>query len=419
MGRDRIVTEDGRVLRNTIFESLLEETPAAAGGTPVREFPLRHRVTLDSEAIRDVRDLLSSGVLSAWKGGPVTRRFESEFAAYHGASAAVAVNSGTSALHCAYLAAGLRADDEIVVPAASYVSAASAAAQIGARVVVCDIDSETLSMAPDSLLSCITARTRVIVPVHLWGIPSAMPLICEIAAERGITVVEDCAQAHGASLDDQLVGTFGDFAAFSFSPEKMICTGQGGIVLCREAGTQERLRQLASKGKGSGWHDYIELGYSYVMPEFEAIAGLSGLRQLPYAIAAAARAVAVYQDAFVGTELQVVKAPPGAKPSYFKCAVRLPERMSHLRDDIHIAIAAENVRVRLTHPPLDTIAWLTNAMVEHQRGRPAGNLCPVANRELPLVLELESSLSEEDAWRSAAGVLRAFNRIGRPLPKAW
>jgi perosamine synthetase len=245
-----------------------------------------------------------------------------------------------------------------------------------------------------------------------------MPLICEIAAGRGIRVVEDCAQAHGASLDGQLVGTFGDFAAFSFSPEKMICTGQGGIVLCREAGTQERLRQLASKGKGTGWHDYIELGYSYVMPEFEAIAGLSGLRQLPDAIAAAARAVAVYQEAFFGTALRIVNAPPDAKPSYFKCAIRLPAQSSHLRDDIYTAIAAENVRVRVTHPSLDTIPWVASTLAKHQRGRPAPNLCPIANRELPLVLELESSVSEEDAWRSAAGVLRAFNHVER-LTKAW
>jgi perosamine synthetase len=393
------------------YERLLNERPAIAGGTPVRDRPIPRTVIVDREARREVSELLRSGALSVWKGGPSSRRFETEFAAVHGSPGAVAVNSGTSALHCAYVAAGLEPGDEVVVSAACYVSAASAAVQAGARVAICDIDPDMLSMDPQRLGGCITERTRLIVPVHLWGIPSAMHAIRRIAAERHVAVVEDCAQAIGASIDGQLVGTFGALSAFSFSPEKMISTGQGGMVLCGTPEAEERARRLVSKGKGPGWHDYLELGYSYVMSEFEAITGMSGLRQLRQGIESAGRAVEIYCEALSGTGLRVILPGKHETASYYKCAVRLPPGMRAQRDDLLRAMAAENVGVRSTHPPLSAIAWLADFVIEPQRN--AGDPCPVASRELPLVIEIETgpNLGEREAWRSAAGIRRALEHV--------
>jgi perosamine synthetase len=397
---------------HAVFQDLIEARPAIAGGEPVRALRTRQSVLLDAQARHDAEELILSGVLSAWKGGPWSRRFESAFASHHDAAVAVAVNSGTSALHCAYAGVRLQPQDEVIISASCYVSAASAAVQMGARIVVCDVDPVTLSMDPAALAQCMSDKTRVIVPVHMWGIPSAMSDIGEIAAERGVLIVEDCAQAHGALIEGRHVGTFGAAAAFSFAPEKVISTGQGGMVLCRTPEIGERVRRQVNKGKGEGWHDYIELGYSYVMAEFEAIAGLSGLRKMPRSMAERQQVVNVYREAFAGTDMQIVLAPAGVYPSYYKCAIRLPTRLLARRDELLNAITAENVGVRRTHPPLGSIGWLQPHLAKRQQMLlEEGRLCPVAEVVLPLLIELETNIDTEDAWRSAAGVLRNYYAV--------
>jgi perosamine synthetase len=374
-------------------------------------------VSLDRAAKRDVAGLLRGGELSDWRGGPFSRSFEVAFAAMHGTKGAVALSSGTSALHCAYIATGVKPDDEVIIPAACYVSAVSAAVQMGAVPVICDIDPNTLSLDPVLLKQCISLKTRLIVPVHLWGVPSCMTEITRMSLEFGIPVVEDCAQAIGAKVDGRLVGTFGVAASYSFAPAKLISTGQGGMLLCNEQTLVDRVRCLANKGKGVGWHDYKELGYSYAMPELSAIAGLSGVRQLPLSRELRRRAVEIYREAFADTELCIPKELAGVEPSYFKCPIRLPERFRPLRDYFLEGLIFENVCARLTHPSALTIPWVSDVCNRRRAecGKPRET--PVADRELPLVIELEAgpNLSEDDIWISAFAVLRVFRYVSALL----
>lgn len=395
--------------------AILDSPPAIVGGRPALETPVRSKVFLDEEAQQDVAGLLKDGELSDWRGGPFCRRFESAFASFHNQPSAVAVNSGTSALHCAYIAAGLRAGDEVIIPAAGYVSAASAAVQQGARPIICDINSETLSLDPNDVEAHITPRTKFLVTIHLWGIPADIHGITEVARRYGLTVIEDCAQAHGTSLNNQFVGTFGPLAAYSFAPGKVISTGQGGMVLCSSEDLAEDVRCTVNKGKGSGWHDYLRLGYSYAMPEFEAIAGLSGLRQLNTAIGLRQRAVDIFQSVLADTDLRFIPIPPSAIASYFKLPIRLPQSLLPKRDYFIDALEMENVGARLTHPPMHTIPWLAEYMRNNKvSGRDTSRLeNPVAESELPLVIELDTGpyTSEDDMWSSAYAVLRVYRHI--------
>ena len=361
---------------------------------------------MDKQGQEAVLQLIRGGELSGWRGGPWCREFEASFSALHGYPASVAVNSGTSALHCAYLAADLRPGDEIVISAASYVSAVSAAAQAGATIVICDIHPDTLSLDPEQLRRCISRRTKVVVPVHLWGLPSDMSRISEVAAEHNVQIIEDCAQSLGAQCDGRPMGTFSAASAFSFAPLKLISTGHGGMVLCSTEEIAERARRLANKGKGTGWHDYLELGYSYAMPEFEAIAGLSGLRQLEFAIRLRRRAAEIYKEVLAETDITFPLTLESAKPSYYKVPVQLPERLRGHRTYLLDALALEHIGARLTHPPLLTIPWVAK-LNRQQKGT------PVADRKLPLVIELESgpNMTEEDMWVSALGFLRVYRHV--------
>jgi perosamine synthetase len=389
----------------------LDSLPAIAGGQPAREKPTPQAIPLDEEGRRDAQMLIEGGELSAWRGGMFCRRLERAFALWHDRPAAIAVNSGTSALHCAYVAAGLKAGDEVIIPAAGYVSAASAVVQEGGVPVICDIDPESLALDPSLLEACITSRTKLIVAVHLWGIPADMMRITEIARFHGIGVIEDCAQAHGALLNGQLVGTFGVAATYSFAPGKLISTGQGGMVICVAEESGEIARSVANKGKGVGWHDYLRHGCSYVMPEFEAVAGLSGLRQLPDSIRKRNRAVEIYREVLTETDLRLPLISESRESSFFKMPIRLPHKNRLKLDAFIEALNRDNIGARSTHPPMHKIPWLAQLIECH--GSKGQSKPSVAERELPLVVELETGpySNEDDMWLSALAVLRCYRYI--------
>src|SRR3990172_2186653 len=267
-------------MRTNNPNAVIVEKLAIEGGKPVREKPIAPLVEISSDCKKRIIDLLESGILSNWYGGPVSLEFEQAFADFFGVPYCLAVNSGTSALHVAYVAADIALGDEVIVPSVGYVSAASAAIQEGALPIICDVEPQTLVMSPDDLEKRITSRTKLIVCVHMWGIPNDMDGIMAVARRHGIPVLEDCGQSHGAKYKGQLVGTFGEMAAFSFAPRKHICTGQGGMVIFRDLEVAKKGRSAANKGKGHGWHDYKRIGYSYVMGDMEALVGLYGLKNL-------------------------------------------------------------------------------------------------------------------------------------------
>ncbi len=184
--------------------------------------------------------------------GAEVSAFEAEFAAYHGVDHAVGVASGTDAIELALRAAGIGAGDEVITVAHTAVPTVCAVERADATPVLVDVEAETYTMDPAAARAAITPRTRAILPVHLYGQPADMVTLSALARENGLLLIEDCAQAHGARLNGQLVGTFGDLAAFSFYPTKNLgAAGDGGAVITNDAGYAEKLRRLRNYGQVS------------------------------------------------------------------------------------------------------------------------------------------------------------------------
>src|SRR5580765_3871604 len=197
--------------------------------------------------------------------GPEVAGFEQEFAAYSGAAHGIAVNSGTSALHLALLAAGVGPGDEVITIPFTFVATVQAIRYTGARPVFVDIDPKTFTMDPAGLEAAITPRTKAIVPVHLYGQPADMDPILEIAARHHVAVIEDACQAHGAAYKGRPVGSLGDAACFSFYPGKNLgAYGEGGMVVTRNQAIARDVRMLRDWGQDGKYH-HVMKGFNYRM----------------------------------------------------------------------------------------------------------------------------------------------------------
>ncbi len=331
---------------------------AIHGGEPVRP-TRRSALPVVSEAAKaDVQRILNHGTLAQFYGGTEVRHFEGEFATHFGRTEAVAVNSGTAALHVAFVAARLPEGSEALVPANAYISAASALIQAGLVPVVVDIDPVTWAMDPADCLRKLTPRTRLMVPVHMYGQPCPMDELTKLAADHGLLIIEDCGQSHGALSNGRLTGTFGLAAAFSLCCRKHVAIGEGGMVMTDDAEFAATCRSLAHKGKGKGWFEYLEMGYSYNMTEVQAALGRHQLAQLDDQLATRTSLAAVLREQLADLGLEFPQVLPGSTHGYFKQNALVPRELTAQRNEIVEAIRAENVGCDPTHPHLLDIDWL-------------------------------------------------------------
>lgn len=389
------------------------ELPAFRGGQPVRPQPITCTVPADQELRAEIMDLLSDGLLSDYYGGPHSKRLEAAFAGYHGDGMhAVAVNSGTSALHLALAAAGVGAGDEVILPALCFVSAASAVVQLGGLPVICDVEPDSLTLDVELAETLVTERTKAVLPVHFWGYPADLPALRRMCDRHGLALIEDAAQAPGAKAGGAKIGTYGDFATYSLGVRKHIACGEGGLVLTRTAEQADRVRSLTNVGKGPGWDDYRSLGFSYRMVEFSALVAMRGLRLLDTEIAARRHAAEQYRTGLRDTGLCPVPEPSWGESVYFKLPVLLPETHRRHRQFMVDAIGAENVSCRVPHRPLYAIPWLKDHLVTHDRYRGA-DACPVAGQAHPRLFEVETGphLPEEEAALSVRAVQKVWRAV--------
>lgn len=225
------------------------------------------QAALNEEITQAVQRVLARGWYVL---GPEVDAFEKEFAAYHGVNHAVTVANGTDAIELALRAAGIGPGDEVITVAHTAVPTVCAIERAGAKPVLVDIDPHTFTMDPISAAAAVTSRTAAIVPVHLYGHPADMPAILELAKAKNLLVIEDCAQAHGARLNGQLVGTFGDFAAFSFYPTKNLgACGDGGAILTNDQGRADRLKRIRTYGQTTRYQ-HAERGVNSRLDEIQA-----------------------------------------------------------------------------------------------------------------------------------------------------
>lgn len=259
--------------------------------------------------------------------GPAVEKFEAEFAGFIGAEACVAVNSGTSALHLALLAAGVGPGDEVICPAWTFIATVEAVLYAGAKPVLTDVDESTYCLTPAGFEAAITPATKAVIPVHIYGYPCDMDGIMRVAAGRGITVIEDAAQSHGATFGGKMTGSFGLAGCFSFYPSKNLgAFGEGGAIVSNEPDFISRLKKLRSHGE-SERYIHAELGFNMRMSGFQgAILGVK-LPHLSKWNEMRRDAAALYYKALNGTPLTL---PPkdGEKTGqvFHVFAVRSKER---------------------------------------------------------------------------------------------
>jgi len=213
--------------------------------------------------------------------GEKVKRLEDSFAKYCGVKHAVAVNSGTAAIHIALAALGIKEGDEVITTPLTCVASTNPIVYLNAKPVFVDVDSTTLNINPVLIEEKITRKTKAIVPVHLFGHPVDLDLLMEVAEKHDLKVVEDAAQAHGAEYRGKKVGAFGHISCFSFYADKLITTVEGGIALTNDEELDEKMRLLRSFGMSKGEKFYHPLlGYNYKMSDIHAAIGLVQLRKL-------------------------------------------------------------------------------------------------------------------------------------------
>lgn len=220
--------------------------------------------------------VLESGQLAQ---GPVVEAFESEFAAWCGARHAVAVNSGTAALHLLLLAHGIKEGDEVITTPFTFVASANAALFVGARPVFVDIESDTYCLDPSRVEAAITPKTRAIVPVDLYGQAAQVPELRAIAERHGLVLIEDACQAHGAAIGARKAGALGVSASFSFYPTKNMTTAEGGMVTTDDPDVAAKVGVLRQHGASHRYHHDV-LGYNFRLTDIAAAIGRAQLAKL-------------------------------------------------------------------------------------------------------------------------------------------
>lgn len=232
---------------------------------------------IGDEEIDAVTRVMRSGQLSQ---GPETAAFELEFGQLVAGRPCVGVNSGTSALHVGLLAAGVGPGDEVIVPSFTFAATANAVALTGATPIFVDVEPEHFCIDPEAVQAAIGPRTAAIMPVHLYGHPANMPRIMDLAATHGLLVVEDAAQAHGASIDGIPCGAWGDLAMFSFYPTKNMTTGEGGLISVANDELARKCRLLRNQGMEVRYQNEV-VGLNVRMTDIAAAIGRVQLTRLP------------------------------------------------------------------------------------------------------------------------------------------
>lgn len=276
--------------------------------------------------------------------GSEVAAFEKEFAAYSGASLGIGVNTGTSALHLALLAAGIGPGDEVVTVPFTFVATVAAIHYTGARTVFVDVDPVTFTMDPAALESAITGRTKAIIPVHLYGHPADMDPIVEVARRHGIVVIEDACQAHGAKYKERRVGSIGDMGCFSFYPGKNLgAYGEGGMVVTSNGDHARTIRMLRDWGAERKYHHVLK-GYNFRLEGLQGAVLRVKLRHLE-AWTEARRSRAARYTRLLAADLAVPRAAPWARHVYHIYAIRTRGRAT-----VQSALGAAGVQTGIHYP---------------------------------------------------------------------
>ncbi len=369
------------------------------------------RHVIDEADIAAVVDVMRSNWLTT---GPVVGNFERAFAEFVGAKHAVSVSNGTAALHLIMLAAGIGPEDEVIVPALTFVASANCARYAGAKVKFADVRSDTLTIDVDHAASLIGERTRAIVAVDYGGLPSDLDELRELATRHNLKLIEDACHAPGARYKDRTVGAIADMTAFSLHPVKHMTTGEGGVVTTNDDSLAARVRLLRSHGiatdhrqrelAGTWRYDMVELGFNYRLTDIQCALGLTQLEKMPKALARR-REIAIRYAAELGgnPRISLPIEPADRVHAWHLYPIRLvAEKPAALRQHVFTTLRAAGIGVNVHYIPV----YL------HSYYRALGytpGLCPESERAYDALLSLPMwhGLSDDDQSRVIDNVISA------------
>jgi perosamine synthetase len=358
---------------------------------------------IGDEEIAFATDALRKGELSGTFGGYL-EAFEKEFARYCGCRHGVAVSSGTTALQLAVSAAGIGAGEEVLVSSSTNIATALAAVHNNAIPVPVDAEEGTWNIDVNLIESLITPRTRAIIPVHLFGHPVDMTGLMEIARKHKLVVIEDCAESHGATWRGQMTGSFGDMGCFSFYANKVITTGEGGMVITNSDELAEKLRLLRNLAFTTPRFRHDIAGYNFRMTGYQAAIGLAQTRRLESIVAEKRRVAHTYNECL--SEISGLRLPPErewARNVYWMYAVEVTPDFGLSRDDLAKALKSEGVDTRTFFCPMNQQPCLQKI---------AGfraTACPVADRIWQTGLYLPSTYTLDRS--TIQTIAKAMQRI--------
>ncbi len=402
-------------------------TLALYGGAPVRTSPWpAWPPPLDGAQRERVTAVLDSGLWGATQGGSACAELAAAFARRSGAEHAVTVGNATLGLFAALRGLGVGPGDEVIVPAYTFVASATAVLLAGATPVIADVDADDLHLSADTVRAALTPRTAAIMPVHLAGSPADMDPLTELATRHGLAVIEDAAQAHGATYRDRPVGGLGDAGVYSFQASKAMTAGEGGLIVCRDQAVHDAVWSVCNLGRdpGGAWYGHPSVGWNLRLTEIQAALLLPWLDRLDAEIDR--------RNAFCAAlerELSAIPAPPGhegagepgerAGPGGFRPVTVVPRPAGTTRDSRHLlmlrlhvpvdrsflleAMAAEGVPLDGGYPPLGTMTALTGA-----GARPEP--CPAAEAAAREVVWVRQSMLMDDP-AGAACVAEALAKV--------
>jgi len=351
---------------------------------------------IGDEEVQAVAAVLRSHFLV---GGPAVQEFEGRVATAVGTRHAVAVSSGTAALHLALLALDVGPGDEVVVPGFSHPATANVVERVGARPVLVDIDLRTYNVDPAAMMAAVGPRTKALMPVHLFGQPAEMEPLLAAAADRGIRVVEDAACALGATYRGRPCGSLADLGCFSFHPRKVITTGEGGMVTTNDDALAERVRRLRNHGQvlQGGRGRFLEAGLNYRLTDLQGAIGVTQMRRLTSILerrAALAQAYAAALPDCASVALPFV--PTHVLPAWQSYVVLIAEGID--RDAVQERLREEGVE--------STLGTYAIAAQPHYRDH---SPLPrsLAAQQRTLALPLHTGMSADDVGTVAAALRRA------------
>ena len=401
---------------------------ALLGGTPVRDTPFPEWPAYSTEEEAGVvLDALRSGHLCGAAGGTYHPAFEEAFASWCGATGAVTCNSGSSAIHVALEAVGVGPGDEVIVPVYTYYASGTSVLVAGAIPVFADIPPGESNLAPGAFEAAITDRTKAVMVVHADGVPANMDAICEVADRHGISIVEDCSHAHGASYRGIRTGILGDVGAFSIQHKKILSVGEGGVVVSKHPEVVERARAFVNLGGGT---DTGVLGPNLRMGEMPGALALKRMTRVDDEHRQrrdnADGLLADVAD-LPGVRPVPVGIPDHIEPVYYNLILAYePDELGIDRKTFSDAVQAEGVPLRSGfYKPLNLLpvfaeqqAWpylLEENKPSVARGLYGPGKCPVGEAFMEkghLELKVHPPVGEREMWGAGAAIKKVIEGVG-------